>query len=184
MSKSTHGSQAISKAHRRLEQIKERHKQEMIEEVEVGDSIGVAINTNSRHPLIVDICEEVQHFFPKAEPIKVEQYRSLVLSIDAVRQSADLRNSLGNPLGVMERVAIEYREEALALIENRLEVSEPTEEGDVDVLYLRDPVSKMQKTIAVGGFSLGEDMRVLENHIKMFSEQVLCDPIPDRTPRV
>lgn len=186
----SHDSNAITEAHRRLETIKEDHKQQMFKEGEVvGDGkkdqiIGVA--TNSRHRLIADICEEIQELFPEPEPESVRRFRALVLSMDTVRSSerTDPERTTGEPLRVLQNVAIEYRDEAIGAIENRLELERPADDEDADVIYIYDPVSKIRHTTALGGYSAEYDYAMIEDQKYSLAEQILYEPIPDSIPRV
>jgi len=187
------GSASIGEAHRRLEQMKEAHKQAMFEERDAQEPIGPnGLSTESftqmmseeRHRTIADVCEEIQDFFPEPEPMEVRRYRALVLSMDTVRNSADLRTEHGDPLLVMQSVAREYRDTALGAIENRLILEKPTDEEDAEVIYIYDPVSKLRRTTALGGYRKEYDEAWIEGQKKQFAEQVLNDVIPDSIPRV
>lgn len=174
-------SEAIAEAHRRLEALKEEHKQRMFEDVP-DDAAGVL--TQSRDQIIADVCEEVQEFFPEPEPEPVRRYRAVLLTMDSVDKSDLVPPYYDNPIHPMQNIAIQYRKEALTLIENRLVLEKPTEEGDADVLYIYDPVSKLRRTTALGGYKEEYDKAMIEGQKKMLAEQILNDPIPDTVPRL
>lgn len=188
----THDPAAISEAHRRLEQLKEAHKEAMFEEREAQDPIGPeGLTTQSfehlmeeeRNRIIADVCDEVQDFFPEPEPMEVQRYRALVLTMDTV-SGGDTDPFLNDPIPTIQNAMREYEEKALGIIESRLVLEKPSDDEDAEVIYIYDPVSKLRRTTALGGYREEYDEAWVEGQKKMFAEQVLNDAIPDTIPRV
>lgn len=153
----------------------------MFEDVPDG-MIGVL--TESRHANIVSVCDELEDVLPGTEPREVERYRALVLTADTLRESDEHILGYGNPIGVIQNVAMEARYEALDAIEERLALERPADEEDAEVIYIYDPVSKMRFTTALGGYKPEYDEARIDGQKREFAEQILYEPIPDTIPLV
>ena len=188
----THGTYTIEEAHRRLEQLKETHKSRVFEKREKqGQLEPEGLKTQSfnrmmkenRHRIISEVIEDVQEFFPEPEAEEVRRYRSLILAIDTVRK-ANIDTHYGSPVQVIERVAMGVRDEARAVIEDRLVLESPIEEEDADVVYIYDPISKIRHTTALGGYKKEYDEALIAGQKSDLAEQILTEPLPDTVPRV
>jgi hypothetical protein len=187
MSENTYGSPNIEQLYDRLRVIKEQHERSMFDD---SPQDVVDFLTHSHNAIAVNICEQLLDGLPESEPEPVERFRALVLSMDSIQNWDGKEYYLGvvvEPKRVsraMQNAAIEKREEALGVIEDRLVLEKPTDEDDADVIYICDPVSKVRHTTALGGYKKEYDEAMIEDQKQRIAEQILYEPIPDTIPRV
>lgn len=181
-------------AYNRIESIKESHRRGIAdshEQVETTGPDGIttqsfdAMLADQRNQNIVEVCEMLEDVLPGPEPDVVVEFRSLLMAIALMRGRFNREaGSAVDPLLDMRNRAIQLRDEATQVIEDRMVLETPNDEEDADVLYIHDPVTRVRHTTALGGYKKDYDEARIAGLKRDIAEQILYEPVPADVPLV